>query len=148
MPGLERIDVVATDHVIAGAFHEAIHQLLPGIEEVRFDREPRSMPVLVVPSSDEILHRPRDREEEVADFARLVKGLVRAGQLETPARAALVVQKRLPYVYVAREIFRAAGVPCQSGLRISSSQLSTTSGRPRRASNGAAVWRARVIGET
>ena len=113
VPGLERIDVVATDHVIAGAFHEAIHQLLPGIEEVRFDREPRSMPALVVPSSDEILHRPRDREEEVAGFARLVKGVVRAGQLETPARAALVVQKRLPYVYVAREIFRAAGVPCQ-----------------------------------
>ena len=66
-----------------------------------------------MPSSDEILHRPRDREEEVADFARRVKGVVRAGQLATPARAALVVHQRLPYVYVAREVFRAAGVPCQ-----------------------------------
>ncbi len=43
---------------------------------------------------------------------------------------------------------RSTGVPCQSGLRISSSQSSTTSGRSRRASNGAAVWRALVIGET
>ena len=41
VPGLERLDVVATDRVIAGAFHEAIHRLLPGIEEVRFDSEPR-----------------------------------------------------------------------------------------------------------
>ena len=113
LPGLEHLDVVATDGVVAGAFHEAIHRLLPGIEEMRADGEPGPSPVLLVPSADQIVHRPRDREEEVAGFARLVKGAVRSGQLPGPARAALVVHQRLPYVYVAREIFRAAGVPCQ-----------------------------------
>ena len=46
-PGPRTLDVVATDRVVAGAFHEAIHRLLPGIEEVRFDGEPRSTPALV-----------------------------------------------------------------------------------------------------
>jgi ATP-dependent helicase/nuclease subunit B len=113
VPGLEHLDVVATDRAIAGTFHEAIHRLLPGLEEVRFDSEPPSPPSLVVPAPGEMVHRPRDREEEVAGFARLVKGAVRTGHLEGPTRAALVVQQRLPYVYVAREIFRSAGVPCQ-----------------------------------
>ena len=180
VPGLESVDVVATDGTVAGAFHEAIHRLLPGIEEVRWpdavDERP-TRPLLMVPSSDHLsphghanegargdpwhtegvpptntghandgasatqqagtvahghaiegatgdpgtpevfqrptLHRLRDREEEVADFARRVKGLVRAGALASPSRAALVVHQRLPYVYVAREVFRSAGVPCQ-----------------------------------
>ncbi len=57
-------------------------------------------------------HVARDREEEVAGFVRRVKRAVsRAGaELE---RMALVVQQPLPYVYVARDIFRSAGDPCQ-----------------------------------
>ena len=70
-------------------------------------------PRLCVPSDGEVIHRPRDREDEVSDFARRVKAAVRSGQLRAPARAAIVVHQRLPYVYVAREVFRSAGVPCQ-----------------------------------
>jgi RecB family exonuclease len=190
---LELVDVVVTDGTVAGAFHEAIHRLLPGIEEVRLtghlvahghanegasgdpwhtegvpptNTERPKRPLLMVPSSDHLLsphghasegargdpwhtegvppistvhanegasatpwnaagvpatntlqrptlHRLRDREEEVADFARRVKGMVRAGTLASPSRAALVVHQRLPYVYVAREVFQSAGVPCQ-----------------------------------
>jgi RecB family exonuclease/inactivated superfamily I helicase len=182
VPGLESLDVVATDRMVAGAFHETIHRLLPGIEEVRADdaHQGPTRPVLVAPSAGRLsrsaaspspspspslsphghanegapgdpwhtegvpptdtghanegapgdpwnaegvpatdtgpratLHKFRDREEEVADFARRVKGMVRAGTLPSPSRAALVVYQRLPYVYVAREVFRAAGVPCQ-----------------------------------
>ena len=48
VPGLESVDVVATDGTVAGAFHEAIHRLLPGIEEVRYgDDTGTSRPVAV-----------------------------------------------------------------------------------------------------
>src|SRR4029453_2723955 len=56
----------------------------------------------------------RDREEEVAQVARRVKRAVRHGTLRSPGQAALIVRQRLPYVYVAREVLRAAGVPCQT----------------------------------
>ncbi len=36
LPGLERIDLVVTDTCLAGALHERIHQLFPGIEEQQF----------------------------------------------------------------------------------------------------------------
>ncbi|HEY6509540.1 MAG TPA: PD-(D/E)XK nuclease family protein, partial [Vicinamibacterales bacterium] len=114
IPGLERLDVVATDRTVAGEFHEAVHRLLPGIEEVRMDLdEPAALPVLCVPERDTPVHRPRDREEEVADFARRVKAGVRAGHIRSASSAALVVHQRLPYVYVAREVCRSAGLPCQ-----------------------------------
>ena len=55
----------------------------------------------------------RDREEEVAGVARRVKHAVRQGALAAPGRAAVIVRQRLPYAYVAREVLRSAGVPCQ-----------------------------------
>ena len=114
IPHLETLDVVVTDTMLAGALHERIHRMLPGIEEVRddtpLDRQP---PVLVLPAGGGIVHVARDREEEVAQVARRVKRAVRHGTLRSPAQAALIVRQRLPYVYVAREVLRAAGVPCQ-----------------------------------
>ena len=114
VPRLERLDVVVTDTMLAGAFHERVHQLLPGIEEVRYEpRRERRFPVLVIPPGGGIVHVARDREEEVAGFARRVKMAVRHGTLSSPSQVALVVRQRLPYVYVAREVLRSAGVPCQ-----------------------------------
>jgi ATP-dependent helicase/nuclease subunit B len=114
VPHLDRLDVVATDGSVAGPFHEAIHRLLPGIEEVRFeDADPPRRPVLTIAARDALTLRPRDREEEVAGFAGRVKVSVRSGRLTSPSQAALVVDQRLPYVYLAREVCRAAGVPCQ-----------------------------------
>jgi hypothetical protein len=49
VPGLERLDVVVTDTRLAGALHERMHQMLPGIEEVRFDETGASRPVVIVP---------------------------------------------------------------------------------------------------
>ncbi len=54
----------------------------------------------------------RDREDEVAGFARRVKPLARSEQVPLD-RIALVVRQPLPYVYVAREVLRSAGIPCQ-----------------------------------
>lgn len=107
--GLQRLDVVVTETVLVGAFHERIHQLLPGIEEVRPDPgEPSTPPVLVVPPGGSLVHTARDREEEVAGFAHRA--------LREPLaqdRTALVVRRPLPYVYLAREVLKSAGIASQ-----------------------------------
>ena len=117
IPGLERIDVVATDAVMAGAFHECIHQRLPGIEETRAQTDDSwRPPVLLVPSDDVLTHTARDREEEIAGFARWVRREMRrgdAGAISAADRVALVVHRPLPYVYLAREVLRSAGIPSQ-----------------------------------
>jgi RecB family exonuclease/inactivated superfamily I helicase len=114
VPNLERLDAVVTDTMLAGALHERMHQVLPGIEEVTFAPDsPHPRPVLLTASSDEHVQRARDREEEVAGFARRIKAAARRGELSSPSRAAFVVRRPLPYVYVAREVMRSAGIPCQ-----------------------------------
>ena len=114
MPGLERIDLVATDGVVAGAFHERIHQLLPGIEEVHVSRDAeRPSPVLIVPPGA-LAQTARDREEEVAGFARWVRDEMRTGGAGSAlGRMALVVRRPLPYVYLTREVLRSARIPLQ-----------------------------------
>lgn len=114
LPGLERLDVVVTDTMLAGALHERVHQLLPGLDEVRADvAQTRPVPALVANADNGAVHISRDREEEVAGFARRVKQMARAGTLPSLDRAALVVKQPLPYVYVAREVLRSGGIPCQ-----------------------------------
>ena len=112
LPGLERLDVVVTDTTVAGTFHERIHQWLPGIEEVRVEGG-SPQPALLVSPTGERVHTARDREEEVADFARWVRAASRAGDTLLLDRMALVVRQRLPYAYLATDVFRSAGIPCQ-----------------------------------
>jgi hypothetical protein len=102
--GSNVFDVVVTDTRLAGALHERVHQMLPGIEEVRFDETGASRPVVIVADATaDLVHRIRDREEEIAGFARRVKAAVRAGEVTSLSRVALVVKQPLPYVYLARE---------------------------------------------
>ena len=113
LPGLQRVDVVVTDATLAGGFHERVHQWLPGIEEVRAESATSGLPLLdlcdVVPA---IFVVTRDREEEITEFARLVRDAVAADGAILD-RTALVVRQRLPYVYLAREVFRGIGIPHQ-----------------------------------
>ena len=114
VPRLERLDVLVTDRVLAGALHERLHHLLPGIEEVPFEPAARSCrPRLAMPTPAAVAYSARDREEEVAVFARRAKALVRRGEVTSLDRVALVVQQPLPYVYVARDVLQSAGLPCQ-----------------------------------
>jgi RecB family exonuclease len=125
VPGLERIDLIVTDGVVAGAFHERIHQLLPGIEEIRVEPDHDSPPpVLIIPSAarpeagregpPRTSHVARDREEEVEGFARWVRHEIRTGGgVSALGRIALVVRRPLPYVYLAREVLRSARIPLQ-----------------------------------
>ena len=109
---LERIDVVATENVLAAGFHQRIHDLLPGIEEERY-AVAVTPPVLVAPEPPPLqpgVHwfTSRDREEELADVARAV----RAGTVSN--RIAVVFQRPLPYLYLARSVFTDAGLSYQA----------------------------------
>jgi RecB family exonuclease len=116
MPGVDAIDVVATEAVLESGYYLRLHEhLLPGIEDVRFD-SPSSPPVLVVPdtAAGAELQRSfacRDREEELAEFARALKSAARVTPL---GRTAIVFQRPLPYLYLARQVFEDAQVPYQA----------------------------------
>ena len=111
LPGLEGLDIVASENILAAGFHERIHDLLPGIEEER-KHVSGPLPVLVAPphaGTDEpaFWFTCRDREEELVDFVRRVGA---AGEI----RAAIVFQRPLPYLYLARSVFGAANQPYQA----------------------------------
>ena len=109
---LEVLDVVATESLLAAGFHQRIHDLLPGIEEERQGAK-AAPPVLLVPSQTIGEAAPRwfvcrDREEELVEVARL------AAVSPAPDRIGVVFQRPLPYLYLARSVFDAAGQSYQA----------------------------------
>lgn len=112
VPGLTQLDVVVTDAALAGAPHERMHAVLPGAGEIRVESAVSVQPALLVGTGDARVHVARDREEEVAGFARRVKRECRHHRLALE-RAALVVSQPLPYVYVARAVLEDARIPWQ-----------------------------------
>ena len=141
MPGLERLDIVATENVLAAGFHQRVHDVLPGIEEERVGT-PAVPPVLSAPepapgSDPHSWIVCRDREEELVETARAINAgrrvpstpareNARWGPRLPPQRAenarwgprlertAVVFQRPLPYLYLARQVFPDAGVPYQA----------------------------------
>ena len=123
LPALERIDVVATAAVLDAGFHERLVELLPEIEEERFESAADRAPVLVAPAGGEELHFVRrDREEELLAVVRRLKTAAgRPADAVPPESAgavdgaeAVVFQRPLPYLYLARQSFTQAGVPCEA----------------------------------
>jgi RecB family exonuclease len=114
LPRLERLDIVATENVLAVGYHQRLHDVLPGIEEERFGT-PAALPVLAAPApTAESEGRRwiicRDREEELADMARSLKR-------DAPShldRTAVLFQRPLPYLYLARQVFADARIPYQA----------------------------------
>jgi RecB family exonuclease len=115
-PGL-RVDVVMTDDTHDAGFRERLERELPEIEEAREPGAPWN-PVVVRPhgaGDGEWCHLSRDREEEVRDVVRVVRA--RARGAEVPGRlasTAIVFQRPLPYLYLARQLCADAGVACQA----------------------------------
>jgi RecB family exonuclease len=114
IPGLERLDIVATEARLAAGLHQRLHDLLPGLEEVRLTSA-NQPPILVVPDASGT-DAPRafvfrDREEELAGVARWVKDAPHAAHAE---RMAVVFQRPLPYVYLASQVFADARLPYQA----------------------------------
>lgn len=120
MAGIRRIDVIATENMLASGFHERVHQLLPGLEEDRFGT-PARLPALIAPETTEPDQRWfswRDREEELVGLVRSLKA--RSGSPHTAIqpppldRVAVVFRRPLPYLYLARQVFGDGGIPYEA----------------------------------
>lgn len=131
IPGLERIEILATDGVLAAGYLDRLRLAFVGIEEAEAGSNGAGRPpVLVVPPavalrpggddrsppprSGQVVFSYRDREEELEGVARRLKADRRAGRHVRLDRTALVVSRALPYLYVARDVFAGAGVPFQA----------------------------------
>lgn len=114
LPGLTHLDVVATETRLTGGWLERIHAEMPGIDERAVPAGTAGRPVCLVPSSDTWIFTSRDREDELAAFARRLKAERRAGRLPADARVALVVRRPLPYLYLARDVLGRAGIPYEA----------------------------------
>ena len=116
MPHLDAIDVIATEALLETGFYERLHEnIFPGIEDVRFEASHCPPPILMIPDSRDGDARAfvcRDREEELVEFVRALK----QGPGAPPAldRTAVVFQRPLPYLYLARQVFADGGVPYQA----------------------------------
>jgi RecB family exonuclease len=116
MPGLEAVEIVATEGQLATGLLERLHGLLPDLEEERVPPPdaPLERPALVVPVGNESLYfMSRDREDEIADLVRRIRELRRLHPTVRLDHVAVVVGRPLPYVYLARDVFAAGGVPVQ-----------------------------------
>ena len=114
LPGLARLDVVATEARLGGGWLERVFEELPGIEEVPAPPARGERALCLVPAADEWVFTSRDREEELAAFARRLKAERRAGRLAEDTRVALVVRRPLPYLYLARDVLGRAGIPYEA----------------------------------
>jgi RecB family exonuclease len=128
LPGLKRIDVVATEQVLDAGFRVRLFDWLPGIEEDPIAGPTPPAPTLIVPADrvgqpGQAHHLHRDREEELIAIARRLRHEQPAsgdGIESTPARDAdspsplddvlVVYDAPLPYVYLARRVFEDAGL--------------------------------------
>jgi len=116
LPHLNRIEIVATEAVLATGFHQRVHDLMPGIDEDR-RVEVEEPPVLVVPSAppdSTPMHAFvfRDREEELAGVVRTIRE--DSDVRRRLDRTAVVFQRPLPYLYLARQVFADGGIPYQA----------------------------------
>ena len=121
LPGVERVDILATERLLASGWHERLHDALPEIEETRLTAV-SAPPVLSAPAADAAAEPAavfvlRDREEELADAARWIKRRGRDlvdGDLPRLERTGIVFQRPLPYLYLARQVLGSANVRYQA----------------------------------
>ena len=118
LPGLESLDVIATENVLAAGFHQRVHDLLPGIEEEFPEQSVSTAPAKSHAGSRDAARGRRDcadtlvREPGSGGRARRISASV---LLPDPnSRAAIVFQRPLPYLYLARSVFDSAGQPYQA----------------------------------
>ena len=115
LPGLQRIDLIATDGVLESGYLDRLRLAFVEIEEV--EAPPAVVcPVLVTPPAGgeaSLIFAYRDREDELEAVARRVKAEFAAGG--PPAdRIGLVVARPLPYLYLAPEVLGGAALPFEA----------------------------------
>jgi len=120
LPGLERVDVIATEQMLQSGLLERIRERLPGIEEEQCSRVTEPTPVRLMMADGKRCRVVRDREEELIAVAKDVKwarqdGPQSAGGFDiADDSTAVVFQRPLPYLYVAKQAFGACGVPFET----------------------------------
>jgi RecB family exonuclease len=123
LTGLAALDVVVTDETHDAGFRERLEQELPGIEEVGVEEAglsspaDRRRPALVRPrgaETDAVCFVHRDREEELREVARRIRARAAATGYRLEAPTAIVFQRPLPYLYLARQVLAEARVPFQA----------------------------------
>ena len=115
LSGLRRVVVVMTDEAHDAGFRDRIERELPGIGESWAADVARS-PVLVVPAGvpDALVFVSRDREEELRDIGRDIRGRRLAAGDAAPVPGAIVFNRPLPYLYLAQQVLSDARVPYQT----------------------------------
>lgn len=114
MPGLERLDVVATETLLDSGYLDRVRRAFVEIEEGEL-RPPAAAPVLNVPEADDhLVFSYRDREDELEGVARRLAAGVTGADAAAFARTGIVVARPLPYLYLAREVFASAGIPFEA----------------------------------
>ena len=121
LPGLDVIDIVATEALLASGFHERLHTWLPDIDETSIASPAAVRPRLVTPPAspakptagqpDRLWFMHRDREEELIAVAR---NTARDGSRIDLDRVGVVFRRPLPYLYLAGDTLGAAGIPFQT----------------------------------
>ena len=119
LPGLERLDLVCTEAVLAAGYLERLHAALPDLEDVRSRHLARTPPTLIARAglaglADASVVTHRDREEELAAVARRLKVERQRSSAAPLHRTALVVRRPLPYLYLARDVFADAAIPFET----------------------------------
>jgi RecB family exonuclease len=119
LPDLTSLDIITTEGMLASGLIERLYAALPDLQEERPAVPARAVPILVHPPTDSTGATPdafvfRDREEELRAIARRLKADARHGHLADLRRCALIVQRPLPYLYLARSVFGDAGVPFET----------------------------------
>ena len=115
MPNLGRVTLVATDAILDSGYRERLGDLLPGLDEKKFVGN-RDLPTIVVPdlAEDTLCFKWRDREDELRAVGRQLARRKKDGGL-LPSSAAVVVQRPLPYLYLAPSAFDEFDVPVSAG---------------------------------
>jgi RecB family exonuclease len=120
LPGLEYLDIVATDGTLHSGFDQRLRDWWPGLEEIGarelLGASERIRPVLLTPSvgsSEHLWFTFRDREEELVAVARRI-GNPGRGDGFGHGPTAVVFKRPLPYIYVAPATLGAAGIPYEA----------------------------------
>lgn len=115
LPGLAHVDFVATDAVARAGWRARLRARLPQLEERTLPSSERVAPVILAsaqPDEGTLHHRFRDREEELGAVARSLKARAATSDSRVLRESVAVVFRRpLPYLYLARQVFGAAGIP-------------------------------------
>ena len=139
LPALQRLDLLATDGVLAAGYLDRVRLAFVEIEEGA-SSAPSAPPTLVVPAVER--DRParvewayRDREDELEAVARRVVAERGAGPVDAVGRdnighdnigldnigldsIGLVVARPLPYLYLVGEVFDGAGLPFEASATL------------------------------